>query len=278
MKRPMPKTKRPPIYDRIRQILEAAQTSVVRTVNTTQVVTNWLIGREIVEEEQSGRDYTRYGQKVIPVLAERLQNDFGEGYSATNLKLFRQFYLTYPKLLKTNIGHTLRDQFRLPWPTSSGLPSPADTEIGHTACDQSHQHGGFNPNVAWSLYRQLLKVEKPEARSFYEIEATQNNWSARELERQINSLLYERLALSRNKKGLLRLARKGQEIHGPLDVFKDPLVLEFLKIPVAAKLVESDLEAALLSELQAFLLEAGPGLRVCGPAGAHHAGRRSLLH
>ncbi len=165
MKRPMPKTKRPPIYDRIRQILEAAQTSVVRTVNTTQVVTNWLIGREIVEEEQSGRDYTRYGQKVIPVLAERLQNDFGEGYSATNLKLFRQFYLTYPKLLKTNIGHTLRDQFRLPWPTSSGLPSQADTEIGHTACDQSHQHGGFNPNVAWSLYRQLLKVEKPEARS-----------------------------------------------------------------------------------------------------------------
>ena len=152
MKRPMPKTKRPPIYDRIRQILEAAQTSVVRTVNTTQVVTNWLIGREIVEEEQSGRDYTRYGQKVIPVLAERLQNDFGEGYSATNLKLFRQFYFTYPKLLKTNIGHTLRDQFRLPWPTSSGLPSQADTEIGHTACDQSHQHGGSNTNFSSSIW------------------------------------------------------------------------------------------------------------------------------
>jgi len=102
-------------------------------------------------------------------------------------------------------------------------------------------------------------VEKAEARSFYEIEAIQNNWAARELERQINSLLYERLALSRDKKGLLRLARKGQEIQGPVDVFKDPLVLEFLKIPAAAKLVESDLEAALLGELQAFLLELGRG-------------------
>jgi predicted nuclease of restriction endonuclease-like (RecB) superfamily len=90
-------------------------------------------------------------------------------------------------------------------------------------------------------------------------EPSKKNWSARELERQINSLLYERLALSRDKKGLLRLARKGQEIQGPLDVFKDPLVLEFLKIPAAAKLVESDLKAALLSELQAFLLELGRG-------------------
>jgi predicted nuclease of restriction endonuclease-like (RecB) superfamily len=113
--------------------------------------------------------------------------------------------------------------------------------------------------LSWTHYRTLLRVEKPAARSFYEIEAIQNHWAARELERQINSLLYERLALSRDKKGLLRLARKGQEIQGPLDVFKDPLVLEFLKIPAAAKLVESDLEAALLNELQAFLLELGRG-------------------
>ena len=105
----------------------------------------------------------------------------------------------------------------------------------------------------------LLRVEKPAARSFYEIEALRNNWAARELERQINSLLYERLALSRDKKGVLRLARKGQEIQGPLDVFKDPLVLEFLKMPASPKLVESELEEALLNELQAFLLELGRG-------------------
>jgi predicted nuclease of restriction endonuclease-like (RecB) superfamily len=113
--------------------------------------------------------------------------------------------------------------------------------------------------LSWTHYRTLLRVEKPAAQSFYEIEAIQNNWSARELERQINSLLYERLALSRDKKGLLRLARKGQEIQGPLDVFKDPLVLEFLNIPASTKLVESELEEALLNELQTFLLELGRG-------------------
>ena len=218
------KTVGSPIYQRVCEILESARKGVTRTVNTTQVVANWLIGREIVEEEQSGRGNAEYGKKVISLLAARLREDFGEGYSATNLKLFRQFYLSYPRLLERNIGHTLRDQFKLPWPTASEA-SLADAEMGHTACDQSKAPGCFNPNVSWSLYRQLLKVEKPAARSFYEIEAIQNHWSARELERQINSLLYERLALSRDKKGLLRLARKGQEIQGPLDVFKDPLGL-----------------------------------------------------
>src|SRR5664280_2587704 len=152
----------------------------------------------------------------------------------------RQFYLEFPGLVRA-------------------LP------IRHTPCGESGtplkdwKPGMLHPNLSWSLYRHLLRVDKPEARSFYEIEALQNNWSARELERQINSLLYERLALSRDKKGLLRLARKGQVIQEPLDVFKDPLVLEFLKIPAAAKLVESDLEAALLNELQSFLLELGKG-------------------
>jgi predicted nuclease of restriction endonuclease-like (RecB) superfamily len=124
---------------------------------------------------------------------------------------------------------------------------------------ESWRPGRLNPNLSWTHYRRLLRVEKSEARSFYEIESLRNNWSARELERQIDSLLYERLALSRDKKGLLRLARKGHEIQGPLDVFKDPVVLEFLKIPSATRLVESDLEAALLNELQAFLLELGRG-------------------
>src|SRR5204862_2096095 len=105
----------------------------------------------------------------------------------------------------------------------------------------------------------VVAGEKPEARSFYEIEAIQNNWAARELERQINSLLHERLALSRDRRGLLRLAKKGQEIQGPLDVFKDPLVLEFLVLPESPRLVESRLEEALITNLQAFLLELGKG-------------------
>jgi predicted nuclease of restriction endonuclease-like (RecB) superfamily len=102
-------------------------------------------------------------------------------------------------------------------------------------------------------------VEKTGARAFYEIEAIRNNWSARELERQINSLLFERLALSKNKKGLMRLATKGQVIQRPGDVFKDPVVMEFLGLPASPKLVESHLEEALINNLQAFLLELGKG-------------------
>ena len=131
----MKKTGQPSaVYDRIKQILEAARTGISRTVNTTQVLANWLIGREIVEEEQSGRDFARYGQKVIARLAERLRNDFGEGSSVTNLKLFRQFYLSYPVLIERNISHTMRDQFKLA-PTSN-KDSPANEEISHTVCDQ----------------------------------------------------------------------------------------------------------------------------------------------
>jgi len=109
------------------------------------------------------------------------------------------------------------------------------------------------------VLRTLLRVETPEARSFYEIEGIRNNWAERELERQINSSLYERLALSRDKKGLLRLAIKGHEVQRPADVFKDPVVIEFLGLPESPKLVETDLEQALIDNLQTFLLELGRG-------------------
>ena len=105
-----PVKKKAPLYDRIREILESARTRVARSVNTTQVVANWLIGREIVEEEQSGSRKAEYGQRLIGELSEKLQKDFGTGYSATNLKLFRQFFLSYPKLISKRIGHTLGDQ------------------------------------------------------------------------------------------------------------------------------------------------------------------------
>jgi predicted nuclease of restriction endonuclease-like (RecB) superfamily len=267
------------LYSRIREILEAARAGVARTVNTTQVVANWLIGREIVEEEQHGAIRAEYGGRLLSELSERLQAEFGGGYSVDNLEWFRQFYLTYPQLVVAGKSDALRrisgdmaisDALRRKLEKISS-PHTGSSAIHHAVRDdslaailnarppESWRPGQLHPNLSWTHYRTLLRVEKPEARSFYEIEAIQNNWAARELERQINSLLYERLALSRDKKGLLRLAQKGQEIQGPLDVFKDPLVLEFLKIPAAAKLVESDLEAALLNELQSFLLELGKG-------------------
>ncbi len=254
--------KHPDVFDRIAKILEHARSGIARTVNTTQVVANWLVGRELVEEEQQGRRKARYGEDLLRTIADRLQTSFGGGYSHTNLKLFRQFYQMYPQLLDGSIGHTLRDQFQIDEQDSirnKVASLPDRSAIGHTACDQSWLPGLLHPNLAWSLYRQLLKVASPDARAFYEIEAIKNNWSARELERQINSLLFERLAKSKDKTGLMKLATTGQEITAPADIFKDPVIIEFLGLPESHRLVESDLEQALINNLQAFLLELGKG-------------------
>jgi predicted nuclease of restriction endonuclease-like (RecB) superfamily len=275
-----PLKKKTPLYDRIREILESARTRVARSVNTTQVVANWLVGREIVEEEQEGKRRAGYGEQLIGELSEKLTQNYGVGYSIQNLNYIRQFYLIYPHLLSgTEISHAVRGQFGDSDPTTiekihalrgelngsdifNGMLRPAVLEIfqiGHALRSESWQPGRIHPNLSWTHYRTLLRVDKTEARGFYEIEAFRNNWSARELERQINSLLYERLTLSKDKKGLLRLAAKGQEVQSPDDVFKDPVVMEFLGLPVSPKLVESDLEQALINNLQAFLLELGKG-------------------
>jgi len=119
--------------------------------------------------------------------------------------------------------------------------SPKGGELGDLsvpAFGRSWRPGRLHPDLSWTHYRTLLRVDRPEARAFYEIEALENRWSYRELERQINSLLYERLALSRDKKGLMRLATKGQEIQQPIDIFKDPVVIEFLGLPESPRLVE----------------------------------------
>lgn len=113
--------------------------------------------------------------------------------------------------------------------------------------------------LSWTHYRLLMRVEKPEARAFYETEAINARWSTRELERQINSLLFERLALSRDKEGVMELAQKGHEIQQPSDLVKDPYVLEFTGIPQNIRFLEKDLEQALIDKLQHFLLELGKG-------------------
>ena len=250
------KAKRGALYQRVREILESAQAGVVRTVNTTQVVANWLIGREIVEEEQKGAVRAGYGEELIRDLARQLTKEFGKGYSRDNLFWFRRFYGQYPEFLNGTIFDAVR---QISDGGRTAILRRRKSRINPPADGSSWQPGKLHSNLSRTHYRTLLRAEPSDARSFYEVEAVQNNWSARELERQINSLLYDRLALSRDKRGLLRLARKGQEIEGPLDVFKDPVVLEFLKIPAATRLVEQDLEAALLNELQAFLLKLGKG-------------------
>ena len=249
----MPKKRQSPLYQRVREILESARAGVARSVNTSQVIANWLIGREIVEEEQNGKHRADYGKQVIEELSQRLLSDYGSGYSVQNLWLIRQFYLNYPRLLSpAKIPHALRGE-------SSSHNKLANTGILYAPRRESWKPGQLNPNFSWTHYRILLRVDKPQARAFYEIEAFKNNWSARELERQKNSLLYERLALSRDKKGLMQLATKGQNVQRPADVFKDPVIMEFLGLPESPRLVETDLEQALINDLQSFLLELGKG-------------------
>lgn len=273
-----------PMYERIRQILDSARSNAARSVNTTQVVANWLIGREIVEEVQRGGKRADYGARLIADLSTRMEKDFGRGYSVNNLEHFRDFYLTYPNLVESRIPHAVRGESHNQLgadgpkishapPRKSSAPAISDAERGlfliepqaggitkdYASRSQSWQPGFLHPNLSWTHYRTLLRVDKAEARAFYEIEAIKNNWAARELERQINSLLYERLALSRDKKGLIRLAVKGHEVQKPTDVFKDPVVMEFLGLPESPRLVETDLEQALIDNLQTFLLELGKG-------------------
>lgn len=288
-----------PIYERIREILESARATVARSVNTTQVVANWLIGREIVEEEQKGHGRAEYGEVLLQSLSGQLSREYGRGYSVSALQYMRAFFHAYPALLEkqhalrvesrigftTNIQHAARakselasqtDPIQIGYaartessvassppqipaaPRRNSASTPTDV-ILHAAGEESWQPGQLHSNLSWTHYRTLLRVDSPDARGFYEIEALQNNWSARELERQINSLLYERLAKSKDKRGLMRLATKGQEISTPLDIFKDPVVIEFLGLPESPRLVESDLETALIDNLQAFLLELGKG-------------------
>ena len=253
------------LYRRIHEILESARASVARSVNTTQVVANWLIGREIVEEEQKGRVRAEYGKRLIENLSKHLVKDFGRGFAIRNLETFRAFYLGYPELViphavsAESADHRLQGIFHIvrgKWDNTALMPS---TAIPYAVSTKSWKPGQLHPNLSWTHYRALLRVDKAEARAFYEIEAIKNNWSARELERQINSLLYERLALSRNKKGLMRLAMQGHDVQKPADLFKDPVVMEFLGLPESPKLTETDLEQALLDNLKTFLLELGRG-------------------
>ena len=240
----------PALLERVAGILQSARNRAARSVNTTQVLANWLIGREIVQDEQAGHRRAGYGTAMLKELAVRLKAEFGSGYGVDNLELFRRFYLGYPHLLPTEISDAPRRKLE---DAAEGLNIP------HAVRDESWQAGQLNANLSWTHYRLLVRVDKTQARAFYEIEAASNSWSARELERQISSLLYERLALSKDKKGLMRLATRGHEIQQPMDVFKDPMVMEFLGLPESPKLVESKLEQALIDNLQHFLLELGKG-------------------
>lgn len=241
------------LYDRVRGIIESARAGAARSVDTAQVVSNWLIGREIVEEEQGGKKRAAYGSRILERLSQRLLAEYGQGYSVPNLRRFREFFINSSQLIEL-------EPIRSPLVSEFTLPIQKQIEaIRQPVVAESWYPGLLSANLCWRHYLALLRVDERDKRDFYEIEAVKNSWSGQELERQINSLLYERLAFSKDKAGLMELAKKGQEIAKPGDVFKDPLVLDFLGVPAASKLTESELEEALIANMQKFLLELGRG-------------------
>lgn len=242
------------VYDRIRAILDAARMQAVQTVNSIQVVAYWLIGREIIEGELQGARRAGYGQELITRLSERLTVGYGKGFTRSNIFMMRRFFELYPNLVDVKKVHAVRGQSAN---TPFGVVELLQAAIQPTGA--SHSPGHLSPFLSWTHYRLLCRVEQVEARAFYEIECVANHWSTRELERQISSLLYERLTMSRDKRAVRRLAKKGHEVATPADIVKDPVFLEFLGLPESPSLRESDLEQAIITHLTSFLLELGKG-------------------
>lgn len=203
-------------YNEIKNILNMARNKVYKTANFVMVEAYWNIGKSIIEE-QGGNEKAEYGAGLIKELSKQMTQDFGKGFTVTNLKYMRQFYLMFPN------SHALRDE------------------------------------LSWTHYRLLIKVENDNAREFYMQEAAKSQWSTRQLERQINSFFYERLLSSKNKKQVADEIQTLEPAKKPEDIIRDPYVLEFLGLSSNDDFYESDLEQALITHLQKFLLELGRG-------------------
>ncbi len=234
------------LYERISALIEQARQRVVTTINIAEVYTKYSIGEYIVEDEQQGRARAEYGKQVLKVLSARLTERFGDGWSYSNLRQIRQFYLVYGNLTD-GVCQIENDNQCL----SNSSAVLTNLDIVNSHCP--------NFSLSWSHYLILMRIENSDARSFYEIECTHQQWSVRQLSRQVGSSLYERLALSRNKDEVMRLAREWQTVEKPSDIIKDPLTLEFLGLKQEAAYSESKLENAIISKMQQFLLELGKG-------------------
>jgi len=224
-----------PLFESVRTVITETQQYVVRNVNSAMTLAYFRIGKMIVEDEQNGNERAGYAQEILKKLSISLNNEFGKGYSVDNLQLMRKFYLTYEKyesvirISDNPISESLIRKFESPF------------------------------KLSWTHYIQLLKIKSDDERSFYEIEAVNNNWSVRELQRQYGSSLFERLALSTDKEGVRQLAAKGQILEKPLDAVKSHYVLEFLELQEDSRYSESDMETAIINKLESFMMELGKG-------------------
>lgn len=211
------------LYHQIRVILQSARQRSYRAVNLAMVEAYWQIGQRIVEHEQAGEARAAYGQKVLAELANKLSTEFGKGFTASNLRNFRQFYQTFTQ-----------------------------QEI----CD------AMRSNLTWTHYRQLMRIANPAARNWYMNEAASQGWNVRALERQVSTLFYERLLSSQDKAAVQNEALQlitSQTPNDARDFIRDPYVLEFIGTQADATLYEQELESNLIAQLQNFLLELGKG-------------------
>lgn len=238
------------LAEKIEILVTEARKKVASVANTAQVYTYYEIGRYIIEDEQGGKLRAEYGKGVLKRVSERLTERLGKGWSEENLRLMRKFYTLY--------SHVQSPIFKI---QTSGLEiqTPKIQTSGSEIQNENSNHRLRNYQfvLPWTHYLILTHVSDPDARSFYEIEAFKQQWSKRQLQRQIGSGLYERLALSRDKDEVMRLAVEGQVVEKPSDIMKDPLVMEFIGLKPDASYSETDLESAIISRLQDFLLEMG---------------------
>ncbi len=278
----------PQLVELCRSTHQSLQVQAYRAIDNSTVLRNWLFGCYIVEFEQKGVDRAEYGQKLLAKLSASLTEKLGKGFSKRSLEIARKFYLAFPEIAQTLSAQSLKDSksvsfvmFDAIQPTLSVESISSDASISATLSRKSEKVSRISSNsisdklmpirqtlsaallarfrLGWSHYVTLLSISNPDERSFYEIETEANGWSVRELERQIGSSLYERLALSRDKEGIRRLAREGQIVENPADLFKSPLVLEFLGLKEHPSYSEAELESAIIDKLQDFLLELGKG-------------------
>lgn len=233
---------------RIEALVVDARKKIASTVNVAMVYTYFEVGRYIIEDEQGGKVRAEYGKRVLKRVSEQLTERLGKGWSVDTLENARNFYNIYsksePVVRKSDV--TIEKS------------EPVVRILGTTG---NRNHWSLNQGfvLPWSHYQILTHVKDSDARKFYEIEAYKQQWSKRQLQRQIGSGLYERLALSRDKDEVMRLATEGQVVEKPSDIIKDPLVLEFCGLKPDAAYSETELESAIISRLQDFLLEMGKG-------------------
>lgn len=234
-------------YVQIIDLLQSAKKTVVRTVNSAMVQVYFEIGKMIVEEEQGGDSRAKYGENLLQGLSKALTKEFGKGFSVTNIQQMRAFYLAYQKQQTASVK-SLGDNSKL---------IPNKNESPELANIRNIDHPNFS--LSWSHYLTLIRIDNKLERQFYEIEASKNQWSVKELKRQYNSALYTRLVLSLDKEKVKELSKKGLILEKAKDAIKDPYILEFLGLPEQSSYSESELEQELIDKLEHFLLELGTG-------------------